>query len=243
MNVDPVILKAAIAHAKECAALRPPRESCGVAVRIDGTLRYWPCNNIADPVEQAEDAVFDPDDLAAARQAGTVELVIHSHIRRGPEPSPADVSICEQGKVPWLIVTPSGKWHLFAPCGATVPLAGRRYVYGIHDCATLVRDWYAIYRDVRIEIMPTEPGWWLKGKNYLAEHIEAQGFRRVALDALQPGDVLLLQIECDIAHHCAIWLGNGRIFHHLRNRVSREDLYGTHWQQRTRSAWRHACAD
>lgn len=235
------ILAAAVAHAKECAYATPPRESCGLVVRAGKKARYLPCQNLADqnPSPSTDDFAIGKADWQAARASGEIVMVVHSHFRCGPQPSPADVSGCETSGLPWLIVTPSGAHHYFEPCGAVVPLLGRPYVYGVHDCATLVRDWLAINHNIRIEIMPSEDGWWLTGANLLVEHVQAQGFRRVALDSLQLGDVLFIQAEGPCPHHCAIWLGNGHILHHLRDRVSREDVYGDHWRTRTRSAWRH----
>lgn len=230
------VIDSAVAHARESALAPQARESCGVVVRSGGVETYWPCRNVSiwnDEFTAAE------EDIAAARAAGEVVALVHSHYLRGPEPGPADIDACERGAIPWVIVTPSGRWCCYHPCGARSELLGRPYVYAIHDCATLMRDYYLQRHGVQIEIEASEYGWWLRGENLLLERVQAQGFFEVPLDQLHAGDLLFLQTDAPVPHHCAIWLGNGRILHHPEKALSCESFYGTHWRNRTRHAFRH----
>ena len=45
--------------------------------------------------------------------------------------------------MPWYIYSVAfNKWHSFKPSGYKAPLVGREYVFGIHDCWSLMRDYF-----------------------------------------------------------------------------------------------------
>lgn len=105
------------------------------------------------------------------------------------------------------------------------PFEGRRFIHGVHDCYSLIRDWYLVERNVRLPDFPRDEGWWRAGKDLYRENFRAAGFQAVDQDApgFKPavGDVLLYQIDSDgqqrpyPPHHGGIYIGNGRVLHHL----------------------------
>jgi cell wall-associated NlpC family hydrolase len=110
------------------------------------------------------------------------------------------------------------------------------------DCWALCRDWYARERSVQLPDPDRRDGWWDDGHSdlYSDAAMAAAGFKKIAMDDLAAGDLILMQIRSDnlVPNHAAIYLGDGLILHHLDGRLSSRDVYGGYWAEVTRSVWR-----
>jgi len=197
-------------------AQEAPREACGVLV-WDGlnNSTYRPCRNISEGTEHFQ---IHPEDWVAAEDAGTVLGIVHSHPGGTTQPSDLDVRGCDRSGLPWWIFTDEGVWQRITPAGWSV--VGHPFAWGIQDCYTLARDIYRGLPDFQ-----RFPGFW-ESTDLFTTGLKFAGFEEFEGDPT-PGDALLMSIRGNgVPNHCAVYMGGGKIVHHLPGRLSREEELG-----------------
>lgn len=227
------------AIALEHAISECPKEACGLVAIVKGKERYFPCKNLSSDPDQM--FVIDPLDYARIEDIGEIVEVFHSHPSTSALPSEADRVACEASGLPWVICSPLlSTWHAFEPCGFKAPLVGREWVWGVTDCWSLVRDWYAehgiILRDWDRPLSPDE----FEAAPLFDSLWKETGFSLVKdIDEIQKGDAVLMQIEGRGLNHVGVYVGDQFLLHHIRGRLSSCDLYGGWLQNCTGKIVRH----
>lgn len=104
-------------------------------------------------------------------------------------------------------------------------LLGKQFEMGKQDCYALVREFYRDNFQIELPDYARPDRWWEAGLNLYYEHFEKEGFKPVdvPLTQLQVGDCLLMAFQCTFPNHCGIYIGRGKIIHHMYRQLSRED--------------------
>lgn len=234
-----------LAAAKTHALAVFPQEAAGIVVRTAQGQLYRPCRNVA--VRPERDFVIPGEDYADAEDAGEIVAIVHSHPNGTARASHVDRMSCEQWGHPFGIITLGGDpVHLgdvgwVQPEGWRAPLVGREFHYGVLDCYTLIRDYYAWELGITLPEFDHGPDcWWdRKHANYRAgfspylQHFASAGFVE-ASGALQVGDIVLMQIRADEPNHAGVYIGDEIMLHHLYNRLSDRVIYGGYFADVTR---------
>ena len=203
-----------------------------------GRIRYFPGNNLAATPD--EHFVLDPMDYANAEEQGESVAVIHSHPTTNPEPSEADLVACEKTGVPWHIINPlTEQWGYCEPSGFELPYVGRQFAFGVVDCYSLVRDWYAREYGIELRDYDRRDKFWEHGESLYMDNFANEGFREIPVADVQPGDLILMQLSSPLPNHAAIYLGDQLILHHVQQRLSSRDVYGGYYGKSTACALRH----
>ena len=234
MTLSPSIKKQILQHAQA----EQPKECCGVVCVVKGRRRYFPCRNLAATPD--EHFVMDPLDYAEAEDQGEVVAVIHSHPVSNPKPSEADLVACEKTGVPWHIINPlTEEWGYCEPSGHQLPYVGRQFAFGVVDCYTLVRDWYAREYGIQLRDYDRRDKFWEHGENLYMDNFANEGFSEIPVADVQPGDLILMNVCSLVPNHAAIYLGDQLILHHVQQRLSSRDVYGGYYWKNTACALRH----
>ena len=111
--------------------------------------------------------------------------------------------------------------EVFIPNGyfESAEYEGRPFLHGLFDCYTLVRDYYK--RNFNI-FLPTniqrDWEWWNKGQNLYLENAKDYSFEEV--EDIKKHDVLIMAVNSPVPNHAAIYLGEGKILHHMAGKFS-----------------------
>lgn len=232
--MKPTALADFIAHAKS----EYPRECCGLLLQVNGEQQYYPCINAA--TDKTEEFAITKRQYVAAEETGDIIAVCHSHPDYTSQPSDCDTAKCNAEGIPWHIFSwPEGDFRTINPLGHIPALLNRPFVHGVQDCYALVRDWFMLTHNITLPNFERQDGWWEGEQELYLDNFAKAGFAAVPADTIQPGDVILMQVQSKRVNHAAVYTGNSRLLHHLYGKLSGPGIYGGYWQERTRLIVRH----
>lgn len=220
---------------KELTIAAYPKECC--ALITDDTV--VPIKNIS--ARPSDGFVMCPIELANALDEHTPIAIFHSHPDDTAHPSEHDIVRMSRADdpLPWVIMSwPDYDMTVTQP-QQPAKLIGREFVHGVQDCYTLVQDFYSSKLGITLSEYHRDDEWWEKGQDLYLDNYEAEGFYEVALKDIQFGDFILMQVESNKVNHAGVYIGDGKILHHLYGRLSQRGIYGGYWLDRTRRILRH----
>ena len=215
-----------------------PKEACGLIVKVGRTKKYVRCKN--QSVEHAQDEfVISAEEYSEIEDMGEVLAVVHSHPDATSTPSIRDRAVCSAMQIPWVIVSwPDGDINTIVPEEA--PLEGRHFCHGTDwDCYGLIRDYYDRVLNIKLSRYDHDRFWWETGENMYMDNFENEGFYKVTDGTLKEHDLIIMQIRSSVPNHGSIYLGNNLILHHMFGKLSRKDVYGGYWEEKTVAVLRH----
>lgn len=234
-------MKKAITDAIEHAKDKYPEETCGLVVVSKGKALYIECDNTAE--EKEKYFTINPLDYAKIEDKYEITHIVHSHPSINPRPSQADLVAIEKGVLPWLIVNPLTSQHTITePSGYIAPMVGREFTFGILDCYSIVKDHYESELGIELPEPIRTDKFWERGENLYVDNFEEAGFKRMDFDNISDikiHDVILITAASSIPNHAAVYLGDGKMIHHVQGRLSSIDMYGGYWLKNTWGIIRH----
>lgn len=229
------------------AKLRYPNEACGFVIAKGRKTFAIEVRNEAPYPRNT--FLINPDQYAEAEEQGEIVAVWHTHVDEAPTPSEADLAGCEASGLTWLIMSiykrtdcfETTAVYPFSPSGHQQDFVGRPYIFGTFDCWSLVVDY--LKRNHNIEMSNDYPRlqeFWLSDQtNFFDNCFEKEGLIEVTGELID-GDVLMFQTDTSgHANHTAVYIGEGKILHHITGRLSNIDVYGGYWEKHTVRHLRH----
>lgn len=236
----------ALALAMKTAAMEAyPNEGCGLIVSVGRKVALVVCKNVS-PTPNLH-FMIDQAEYMRIRNESPVLAIWHSHVTGSNLPSDADRVGCEATSLPWLITAASlYDGHVIAtdssvlePSGYKMDYIERPYVLGVIDCYSLVADYYQREYGIRMNNYPRLSPAGAVNYSMFVDVAKAEGFIQQFDQEPQVGDVFLIQMGADIPNHLALYIGGDMILHHMKDRLSRRDIYGGYWLKHTTHHYRH----
>lgn len=116
------------------------------------------------------------------------------------------------------------------------------YEQGISDCYTRVMEFYRNEYEQELRNYARPENWAYVGLNFFEDKFAAEGFQalNVCPNNVRYGDLLLMNLQrSPVANHIAIYVGQNKILHHLKDKLSSIDDYTYRWQSRVTRVLRH----
>lgn len=222
-----------------------PNEACGFVIN-DGSFKFIPVENISsDPINSF---LVSDEELAKIliTYKNQIEIFIHSHpVLQGEKPqySPSKHDMESQiiFGIPFgIIVCDKYGCSDLISWGDTLPIKnpiGRKFLHGVNDCYSLIRDVYRLgkegcaefdidwpFEPILLPEVPRDDDWWGQGENLYVDYFEKFGFKEINISEVKAGDIFMIKLKSDKINHAGLMIGGDQLLHHLPDRLSRREI-------------------
>ena len=116
-------------------------------------------------------------------------------------------------------------------------LLGRQWEYGVFDCYTLMRDYFALQgvslpNFERPEDLET-------CESVFLQQMPLNGFKEVDYGERCPGDILIMRLHTATPMHAAVLLPDGKILHQRTNSLSTVEVLGRYYASKVAAVFRY----
>lgn len=222
----------------------PSQEVCGFIYAGLDTTAVFPCRNVAlDPANRFE---ISSDDHLACLQLGDIIGVYHSHVTGPAEFSEGQVwtdkEVSEEAALPfYLYHLPSQSWKQHLPASYTVPLEGRRFLWGFEDCYETARHYFRQTLSIHLRDYDRDETFGPTKSDAIRENLHHEGFVQLnpSTTKIKLHDALLFDVSPRCPQHLGIFVSPQRMLHHPRKSLSHIDLIDGRWTSKLVSVLRH----
>ena len=195
-----------------------PNEICGFIMDD----KFVQMKNIADdPVKD-----FRIDEREYLKYKKKIKAIIHSHADYA-HLSKTDMIQQVASALPWGVAFVDKGYYegmvYFGDQLSPYPLKERQFIHGVFDCYGLIRDYIRKKTGKIVRNYPRDNYWWEKEPSMFKTLYKEAGFEYIDQSQAKEGDVFFMQLRAPVVNHSGIYLGNGRILHHLYGKLSREE--------------------
>jgi|TARA_S200002703_G_scaffold48439_1_gene41836 cell wall-associated NlpC family hydrolase len=117
-------------------------------------------------------------------------------------------------------------------------LIGRQWQYGVNDCFSLVRDYFALQGVILPDF--DRPTILESCESIFLEHAERIGFKQVQYCRRRPDDVLIMRLGTKAPMHAAILLPDEQILHQRQDSLSAIEPLRRYYVDRIAAVFRYA---
>lgn len=231
-----------IAHAKTAY----PQEACGFVMHNPHSrgLIAEKAENVwkeTDESKREDHFRIDPGLTLEKIKSGNLRAVYHSHSVGSSAPSAHDIATVEGVQLPLYCYSVQDE-----EMSCQIPeffrlnlLEGRNYLPLVHDCASLVQDYYLQKLQIDSPFLPRTYKQGIFGHTKLLDYMESIGMERMPEETLQEHDVLIMALKSPMPNHAAVYLGETRMLHQVEGEPSAITIYGGWWKHCTTMIFRH----
>ena len=221
-----MILKDSIKKSiKDHALEDQSKECCGIVLEKEEELKTFRCTNVSEKADKHFS--IRPLDYALAADEGRVKAVYHSHNSNNDKFSPNDMLNSKSHNLPFILYcSKKDSFSFFDPNKSKTFLYDRVFKIGESDCYTVIKEYY---KNLGIKLSGENKlgdDWHKKNPELIQQLFNLNKnnpdlpiIELPSCSSLKKHDVIVFEfIKGNGPNHVAVFLGDGNIMHHPRNK-------------------------
>ena len=239
MKLSPLIKESI----KDHAFREKPNECCGLIINNDNAPTSFPCRNSSE--KPTAHFSINPSDYLRASRNGKIVATYHSHNSANEEFSVNDMNNSRIHQINYILYnTNKDTFSFFDYKKNKTFLYNRLFEIGKSDCYSIVKEYYADL-GIKLEGENTLGNDWYKKDPYLIARLFELNKKNIGIELdpssqLKKHDVLVFEfIKGGGPNHVSVYLGNGTMIHHPRNKYPCIEDLSSIYKKRMYKIYRH----